>query len=65
MLYQSCTTLAKEYTANSGVLTIESVFTGGKKKTEVIREILEIFASTNDKALLQSKYGNNADCGSR
>ncbi len=61
----TCVISTKEYPASDGILTIENIAEGNRKKTDIIRGIIEHMACPPDKGLVQSAYRNTADCGSQ
>lgn len=61
----TCVISIKEYPASDGTLTIENIAEGNRKKTDIIRGIIEYMACSLDKGLVQSAYKNTADCGSQ
>lgn len=65
MTSQACTMTAKEYPSSSGVLIIENIVAGDRKKADVIREILENMAYSYGKDLVQSACRNTDDPGSQ
>lgn len=65
MYNRACAVLTKEYPTSGGVLIIENIVKGDRKKTDVIREILENMACPCDNDLVQSASRNTADCGSQ
>ena len=65
MINYTYAAFSKEYATDSGVLIIENITKGNKKKTDVIREILENTACLVHKNLVQSTCRNTADYGSQ
>jgi hypothetical protein len=65
MTDQTCVINTKEYPASGGVLIIENIAEGTRKKTDIIRGIIEHMACSLDKGLVQSACRNTADCGSQ
>ena len=53
MTGQTCVTSTKEYPASGGMLIIENIAEGNRKKADIIRE------------MVQSAYENTAGCGSQ
>ena len=56
---------AKERATSGGVLIIENIAKGERKKTDVIREILEYADYTGGENLLQLACVSTDDCGSK
>lgn len=54
----------KEYPASGGMLIIENIAVSNRKKTDIIREIIEHMACPTDKDLVPA-CRNTADCSSQ
>lgn len=65
MTAPTCVISTKEYPASSGMLIIENIAQGTRKKIDIIREIIEHIACPLGKGLVQSAYRNTADCSSQ
>lgn len=65
MMNQSCAVFTKEYPTAGGVLVIENIAKGIKKKSDVIREILDSTACLGNSNLIQLNCRNKVDCGSQ
>lgn len=65
MMNREYSPFANEYPTASGVLVIENIVNGQRKKTDVIRELLENETCLFNEALVQSDCRNTADCGSQ
>lgn len=61
----TCVISTKEYPASGGILIIENITKGNRKKADIIREIIEHMACPLDKGLVQSAYRNTTDYGSQ
>ena len=56
---------SKTYPAVDGTLVIENIFSDGRPKTEIIRELIMADACPRGGSMLQSACRNPADCGSQ
>jgi hypothetical protein len=61
----TCVISTKEYPASDGMLIIENIAEGNRKKADIIRVIIEHMACPPDKGLVQSACRNTAGCGSQ